>query len=308
MTHLTNRTRFWVMNDMPLAMHTSSLDHLQNLHVEQELTYDARDAILYALGVGAGSGESLDSDLPLVYERELKVLPSYALALAFNDMTAHYLKAGLTTGRLLHAQQHLRSHRPLAPHGSVIATTSGRGFRDMGPGKGLIYYYQTELACEDGGLIATLHASTFCLDDGGKAAGRPDFPSPFIDRDLSKRAPDGSIDIPTSANQAILYRLSGDRNPIHIDPAHARRLGLLRPPLHGRCTLGIASLALTRACCEMDADRLTSIGARFSAPAFPGETIRVEYCADGEDLSFQASTLESGKVVLTHGRATIQPK
>ncbi|MEO9230709.1 MAG: MaoC/PaaZ C-terminal domain-containing protein [Devosia sp.] len=289
---------------------STGLDFLQTLRVEREQAYDERDTILYALGVGMGAGVGAgngdERELNYLHEVNLQALPSYATTLAFTDMTPYYVHAGLTAGRLLHAQQMLQIHSPLPARGRVTSTTTGLGFQDKGAEHGLIFYYQTELKDEGGRQLATLAASTFCLDDGGKAEGRDSFKSPFPDSPTPDGAPQGMVDLPTVSQQALIYRLSGDLNAVHVLPARARQLGLARPPLHGRCTLGIATQGLVRTCCDFDAGRLVSLSARFKAPAYPGETIRLEYWRDGGHVHFVARALERDVIVLSAGHAFIK--
>ncbi len=152
--------------------------------------------------------------------------------------------------------------------------------------------------------LATVTHTTFCRGDGGFSVGdgaTDTAPSP--PSKVPERAPDLVRDIATLPQQALLYRLCADRNPLHSEPAAARKAGFDRPILHGLGTFGVAGHALLAACCEYDPARLRSMFARFSAPVFPGETIRVEIYRDGDAIAFRARVKERDKVVLDYGRA-----
>jgi acyl dehydratase len=122
---------------------------------------------------------------------------------------------------------------------------------------------------------------------------------------IPERAPDAVCDLPTRPETALIYRLSGDPNPLHVDPAVAKAAGFPRPILHGLATFGIAGHAILKRLCDYDPARLSAIAGRFSAPVFPGETIRTEMWRDGTVVSFRARVLERDVIALNNGRAKI---
>ncbi len=265
--------------------------------------YCARDTMLYALGVGLGADPLDGGQLPFVYERHLQVLPTYALILGYPGFWLKEPGTGVDWVRVVHGEQGLRLHRPLPPEGEVIGRTRVTGIVDKGPGKGaLLYQERTVHDAASGQLLATLTSTTFCRGDGG--FGGPAGPVKSA-RTLPERPPDACCDLATAANLALIYRLNGDYNPLHADPAVAAAAGYPRPILHGLCTLGVAGHALLRTLCGYDASRINALEARFSAPVLPGETLRTEMWVEDGCVAFRARALERDVVVLTGGHATL---
>ena len=257
--------------------------------------YKATRTILYALGLGAGS-----DDLDLVYERALKALPTLAVMLAPDPMWMTDPRTGITFAQVLHGEQRLTMHRPLPAAGTVVAHTSVAGLVDKGP-KGAVMLIKRELREHDSGeLLATVLASAFLRADGGFAGASDAQPAPHT---LPGRPPERSIAIPTSADQTLLYRLSGDFNPLHIDPAVARAAGFERPILHGLCSYGMAGLALVKALCGGDPHRLLALDARFSSPVYPGETLLLDVWEEGPGhAAFRVRVAGREVLALNNGR------
>lgn len=265
--------------------------------------YTARDTMLYALGVGLG-GDPLDAgQLQFVYERDLRALPTYAMVLGYPGFWLKDPGTGVDWVRVVHGEQGLRLHRPLPSEGEVIGRTRVTGIVDKGSGKGaLIYQERTVLDAASGECMATLSSTTFCRGDGGFGGpAGPTKPS----RGVPDRAPDLCCDLTTAANLALIYRLNGDYNPLHADPAVAAAAGYPRPILHGLCTLGVAGHALVRALCGYDASRITALEARFSAPVLPGETLRTDMWVEGNHVAFRSRVVERDVIVLTGGHAEL---
>jgi acyl dehydratase len=270
---------------------------------EIEHTYTEKDTILYALGLGCGSDAEGPDDLRFVYEKGLLALPTMAVVLAYpgnwlesDESTADYSK-------VLHGEQYLTVHRPLAPAGTVIGRTRITDLLDKGKEKGAVLFTERSLVDKaSGALIATMISVAILRGDGG-FGGKPG-PQPPPHR-LPETAPALSVDLETHPNSALIYRLSGDRNPLHADPKAAAAGGFKTPILHGLCTFGVAGRALIRACCGGDPARLRSMQVRFSAPVLPGETIRTEMWPDGDRISFRARAVERDVVVLNNGLATL---
>ena len=272
---------------------------------EVRQTYTVRDSQRYALAVGLGADPLDTRQLPFVYEQDPRALPMQAVVLGYPGFWMKDPATGVDWVRLVHAEQGLRLHRPLPAGGEVIGRTRVVGINDKGPGKGAIVYSQRTLhdAASDA-LIATLDSSTFCRGDGG--CGGSDAP-PMRLAPTPERAPDAVCELPTLPQQALLYRQCGDFNPLHADPDVARAAGFERPILHGLCTFAVAGHALLRTLCDYDPARLTELQVRFSAPVYPGETLRTEIWSDADAVAFRTLAVERGVLVLSHGRARITP-
>jgi acyl dehydratase len=270
---------------------------------EIEHTYTQKDTILYALGLGCGSDRASPEDLRFVYEKGLLALPTMAVVLAY---PGNWLESGESTAdysKVLHGEQSLTLHRPIPPAGTVIGRTRIVDLLDKGRDKGAVLYTErTILDKESRAPIATMTSTTMLRGDGGWG-GKPG-PQPAPHK-LPETAPELAVDLRTHSNTALIYRLSGDRNPLHADPEAAAAGGFRTPILHGLCTFGIAGRALIAGCCGGDPSRLRSLQVRFSAPVFPGETIRTDMWRDGARISFRARAVERDIVVLNNGLATV---
>lgn len=264
--------------------------------------YQPRDTILYALGVGAGHSDA--PALNLVYEKQLQALPTLATTLCIEQ--ADWLREeGVDLHRLLHGEQYLRLHRPLPAAAEVIATLAVVEIVDHGPGRDAVIYLQRELSDAAGGeLLATVGLACVYRGGGGIPAGSSTASAtpPWRLGAVPPRAPDGELYFATRSDQALLYRLSGDYNPLHIDPDFARSAGFDRPILHGLCTYGIAGRLLIEALCAGDPHRLRQCDARFSGPVLPGDTLRLQWWQLREGAAAFRCEVD-GRVVLDHGFA-----
>ena len=268
-----------------------------------EHTYGPKDCMLYALGLGLGQ-DPLDRDeLAFVYEKNLKVLPTFAVMLGY---TAYWLRRpeiGVTWEKVVHGEHAMRLHAPLAPQGTVIGRTRILDVVDKGEGRGALVYSQRDIFDKASGrLLVTLNQTTFCRGDGGFGGAKREAPAPHA---IPARAPDGVVDFSTRPEMALIYRLSGDVNALHVDPDFAKAAGFPRPILHGLATFGVAGHALLKAACGYDPARLIAMAGRFSAPVYPGETIRTEFWRDGNVLSFRARVAGRDVVAFDHGRAEV---
>jgi acyl dehydratase len=197
--------------------------------------------------------------------------------------------------KLLHGEQAIRLFRPLPPEGEVHASYRVVGVRDRGAEKGASLFFEKLLTDAAGEKIATVQ-STYVLRGDGGCGDMGDAGEAL--RPLPDRAPDRVIEIPTLARQALLYRLNGDYNPLHSDPAVAARAGFDRPIMHGLGSMGIVCHALVRSFCDGDPARVDAMSLRFASPFFPGETMALECYDDGSDIRFRAKAAERDKVVL----------
>ncbi len=249
-------------------------------------------AILYALGVGA-------EDLAYVYEAGLRALPTMAQTLATPAPAWRDPRHGVDWQRVLHGGTSLTLHAPLPIDAQLIVRTALGPIFDKGSSKGAILIATREIATTEGQRLATIR-DTILLRGNGGFGGDPGAPAAV--QPPPDRAPDAILALPTAPNQALIYRLSGDMNPLHIDPAVAHAAGFERPILHGLCTFGIAGRALLALLADGEPDRIRRIDARFSSPVYPGETIVTEIWRDGPGRAFfRAITAERGTAVLSDG-------
>lgn len=262
--------------------------------------YDPRDAIIYALGVGAGLAPEID-ERRYLYERELSVLPTMALVLGTPGFWPMDPASGLDWLHMLHGEQRLRLLRPLDPADTLLGETHVTDLADKGAGKAALVRAVKQLKSLGGTLIAEA-TETWVLRGAGGFGGERDLPGEALPP-VPERACDTVIDLPTSLVQAATYRLSGDRNPLHIDPAYAARAGFDRPILHGPSSLGVAARAIIHGAADGNASRLSSIAARFTAPVISGKTIRTDIWIDGPRAHFRASV--GDQIVIDNGLAEL---
>jgi acyl dehydratase len=269
--------------------------------VEQRLT--KRDTILYALGVGLGADPCDENQLRFVYEENLFALPTMAIVLGSAGPWHTQSATGITRSHVVHGEQGFVIHKQLPVEGVVTGHTEITDVIDKGKDKGaLILTRCTVREKETQDLLCTLNSTSFCRADGGfggpSGPVKPTHPIP-------ERNPDHTCDLPTLPQAALIYRLSGDYNPLHADPEYAKKAGFKMPILHGRCTFSIAGHALLKSCCDYDPTRLKSMEGRFSSPVYPGETIRTEMWIHGKVVSFRSTVPAREVTVINHGRAEI---
>jgi acyl dehydratase len=267
-----------------------------------EHTYTAKDTMLYALGLGLGHDPMNEDELTFVYEKNLRALPTMACVLG-QSRAWREQPTGIDWLKVVHGEQSFRIHKPLAPSGTLIGKMKITDVIDKGAGKGAVLHTERTLWDKDTGeKIATLVHTTFCRGDGGFGGAKRESPPPHA---MPDRPPDAVCDLPTRPEAALIYRLSGDYNPLHSEPAHAKAAGFPRPILHGLATFGIAGHALLKTLCGYDPAKLIAMEGRFSAPVFPGETIRTEIWRDGNVVSYRARVAGRDVIAITNGRAEI---
>lgn len=271
------------------------------IHRDVEVAWSERDTMLYALGLGAGADPIDLDDLRLVTEYDLRAIPTMATALALAASPASL--TGFDYAKAVHGEQSLVMHRPLGISGVARATSHVLSVHDKGVGRGAIMLFETVLwDAATGTKIATLGSTAFARGDGGFGGPNTAAPAPHP---LPNRAPDRLVEMQTRRDQALLYRLSGDYNPLHADPAMARKVGFEMPLLHGLCTYGIAARAVAKAYADGDPSRIIGHKARFSAPVFPGETLIVSLWRDGDVVSFEVKAAERDLLVIRNGRTDL---
>jgi acyl dehydratase len=270
---------------------------------EIEHAYTEKDTILYALGLGCGSDAGEPGDLKYVYEQGLVALPTMAVVMASPGNWLGSKESTVDYTKVLHGEQYLTLHRPLPPSGKMVGRGRIVDLLDKGKDKGAVLYAERTISDKaSGALIATMTSAAMLRGDGGFGGKPGPQAAPHA---LPETAPTTHVDIKTHPNSALIYRLSGDWNPLHADPKVAAAGGFKTPILHGLCTYGVAGRALIKACCGGDPARLKSIQVRFSSPVFPGETIRTEMWPDGSRVAFRARVVERDVIVLNNGLATV---
>lgn len=261
----------------------------------------ARDAILYALSVGYGIDALDDQELKYVYERDLVTAPTLA------NIVAHpgpwMQQTGVDWTRLVHSEHRLTIHRPVPVDVPLISRSRVLSVFDRGVEKGMFVSFERLIATADGDQpVATIVQTNACRSDGGcgSAGSTPEPLSKVPDR-----PPDFEFNVDIPQNAALLYRLNGDLNLMHVDPQAARKSGFARPILHGLCSFGYAGYAIVAAIDPSMATGLSSIAARFSAPIFPGETITLQMWRNDAEVRFRGLVALRGATILDNGIARL---
>ena len=279
-----------------------SYDHIMSLKSEGDtFTYTDRETMLYALGVGMGRDPMNEMELPFVYENGLKAIPTQATVIAWGMGTM--AKSGINYLMVVHGEQRLTMHKPLPPAATIVADERVTGAYDKGAGKGAIIVTEKTIRLKDTNEpLCTLVSTTFARGDGGFGGPATGAPEPHP---IPERKADHVVECDTRPDQALIYRLSGDRNPLHSDPKIAKLAGFPRPILHGLCSYGTACRGVLTTVAGHDPARIKCFDVRFSAPVFPGETIVTELWQDGEVVSFRSKVKERDVVVLNNGKCLL---
>ncbi len=261
------------------------------------------DCILYSLSVGIGSDPVSPAQLRYVYEDGLVANPMMANVIGYPGFWIKDEAVGADWHRVLHGEQFVELHRPIPVDATVIGRSRVVAVNDRGPDRGAFLYTRRVVSDTNSGEdICTIYQTTVARGDGG-CGGNDEAPKKVTA--TPNRAPDMSVDSPILPQAALLYRLNGDFNPLHADPAVAEAAGYPQPILHGLCTLGVAGHAILAAACDYDASRFTGIAVRFTAPVFPGETLRTDLWKEPGGVAFRAHVLERSVQVLGHGFANV---
>jgi acyl dehydratase len=282
-------------------------DILDQGNQPRTFSYTEKDVMLYALGVGLGADPMNETELAFVYEKGLKVIPTAATVLASTNgrMDSEPLprkpghrESSINFLMVVHGEQKVELHRPLPSSGTFTAATRTIGAFDKGKDKGAVLVNETVWTDDKGAKVATLTGSTFARADGGFGGPSEGAPEPYT---VPGRAPDLTVELTTRPDQALLYRLNSDRNPLHADPESARRSGFPRPILHGLCSFGLTCRAVLQAITDYDPEAILSHQARFSAPVFPGETVSVDLWRDEKAIAFEARIAARNVTVIKNG-------
>lgn len=275
-------------------------EHLLNYPIpEIRQTIRWQDTALYNFSIGLGQDPMDRKQLDFLYEPRLKAMPSMAVVLGYPGFWLRNPDTGVDWTQVLHGEQSVILHKPLPAEGEIVGKSRISAIVDRGAGKGaLLYNERVVLDAKTGEKLATLEGTTFARGDGGFGGPSGPVKKPHPE---PERAPDITVDLPTRPEQAIVYRLNGDHNPLHIDPEVAAKAGFRQPILHGLCTFGVVCHALMRSLCGYDPARFGRMDLRFSSPVFPGETIRTEIWHEEGGAAFRARVVERDKVVVSNG-------
>lgn len=262
--------------------------------------YESRDAILYALSLGCGTDPENAYQLHHVYERDLRVLPTFAQVMSLQGFWAGDPRFSIDWRRMVHGEQTLVLHRPLPTTATVCGQYAIDAIVDKGADRGAIVYVSRAVSdAASGEALATVRGTLFLRGDGG--CGEFGEPHPSLPA-VPDRSPSMCLSLPTSPQAALLYRLNGDLNPLHADPVIARSAGFQRPILHGLATMGMAYRLLEEAY-PLTGDT-PSVSVRFAGAVLPGETLRIEAFPEEGGLRFRAFAAERKTLVLDRGTIT----
>lgn len=278
---------------------------------ETRFTYNERDVAIYALGIGACGQDAVDSDeLKYVYHKNgqdfIQVLPTFASLITLGSLTKGLDLPGFKydPSLLLHGQHYIEIYRPFPSKASLINKVSLAGLQDKG--KAAILEIENRSYEQGSGELLCMNRTTLFLRGAG---GFSNSSQPFSYKNypsnqglavkIPQRQPLTVCEERTQQSQALLYRLSGDYNPLHSDPEVAKLAGFPRPILHGLCTLGFAIKAIIKCVCKGDATAVKTISGRFLATVFPGETLITEMWLEGLRVIYQTKVKERNKTVLS---------
>ncbi|HVM97996.1 MAG TPA: MaoC/PaaZ C-terminal domain-containing protein [Candidatus Acidoferrales bacterium] len=255
------------------------------------------NVILYHLGIGAGAGKATDpKELEYTYERNLKVLPSFAVVPVFGAIGGMNSVPGIDVNLMmvLHGEQEVIIHRPIPTEATVESTAKVAAIHDKG--KAAVIVMDVDSKEKGGAPLFTNRFTIFARGEGGFGGD----PGPKASNEAPTRAPDAVVESPTVSHQALLYRLSGDKNPLHADPDFAKMGGFDTPILHGLCSFGIVCKATVDKMLDGAVDKVASYGARFAGVVFPGETIVTSMWKEGNKIVVSAKTKERGTPVISN--------
>jgi len=282
---------------------TLNYDELMAAAVDDlQLNYGDTETMLYAQSVGFGRDPVARKELPYVFEqgRPLRTVPSMASVLV-PDMFPPDLGWDFT--QVLHAEQRLQLHRPLPAAANLLVNKRIVDIFDRGPKRGAMILFEADgRLAKDDTAVFSLGMTVIARGDGGFGGTSGSGPAPHR---APRRDPDLSCVSDTRVDQALLFRLNGDRNPLHADPATANRAGFGVPILHGLCTYGIACHAILQTICDYDDTLIKGFDARFSAPVMPGDSIRTDMWQERNIVSFRCTAVERNVMVLRNGKCTL---
>lgn len=274
---------------------------VMSLRKTASYAWTEKDVMLYALGIGLGHEPLNRHELAFVYEAGLKAFPTFPVLVGFHGSAMD--DVGIDYRYVLHGEQAVSLHRPFPPEGRASTVSRMIGAWDKGAGKGAVFSQETVMTLEgETDPLATIRMTSFARAEGGFDGPREGQPRPHA---VPERAPDRTVRITTAPNQALLYRLSGDLNPLHADPDTAKAAGFSRPILHGLCSYAICCRAVLAEYCNFDPSRILHHEVRFSSPVYPGETLAIDLWKDGNTVSFEARIEERNVTVIRNGQTLL---
>lgn len=271
---------------------------------ERAFSYTDTQVLLYNLGVGMGRDPLAPKELPFVFEQPaLKAVPTAATVLGGGGSGPGLLDGvPIDWNKVLHGEQRLVVHRPLPPSADCIGSARISEVSDKGADKGAIITITGEVRLATGEPLWTMDSVMFARGNGGFGGPSKSKIAPHV---MPEREPDQVFVTQTRPDQALLYRLNGDRNPLHAEPAFAKRAGFPAPILHGLCSYGIACRAVLASALDYDVTRMKSFDVRMTSPIFPGETIHTDIWVNGDVVSFRNRIEARGIKSLDNGRCVI---
>ncbi len=260
------------------------------------------DVIMYALGVGAGNPQTDPGELEYTYEKNLKVLPSFPTVVNAGGGANIFGTPGLkfNPALMLHGEQDVEIHQTLPPEAKVTSTARIADIFDKG--KAALMIMEIATKDESGAPMYTTRMSLFLRGEGG--FGGP--PGPKVGNEAPDREPDGIIESPTLPQQALLYRLNGDKNPLHCDPDFAKSAGFDIPIIHGLCSYGIVCKAVVDGALDGDVTKVARYQARFKGVGFPGETYLTRYWREGNQILIEAYSKERDAIIISNAAITLR--
>jgi acyl dehydratase len=263
---------------------------------ESQTSYTKDQVILYHLGLGAGNPATDANELEYCYEKNLKVLPSFGVIPTFGSMGGLGNVPGLefNFAMLLHGEQDLQIHQPIPPEATI--TNKAKIAEIWDKGKAALVVLQVDTTDEAGKPLFTNRFSLFLRGEGGFGGE----PGPKAGNEAPDRAPDGEIEVPSLPQQALIYRLSGDKNPLHADPEFAKMGGFDKPIIHGLCSYGVVCKAVVDHVLGGDVTKVARYSARFAGVGFPGETYVVSYWKEGDKILIAAKSKERDAKIISN--------
>ncbi|MEN7343244.1 MAG: MaoC/PaaZ C-terminal domain-containing protein [Pseudomonadota bacterium] len=256
----------------------------------------ADQSALYALSVGFGrEAEAAEQDF-LLPSATQQAVPSMATVMTVNPFEQDY---GWHYAQMLHGEQYLKIFRPLRPQAELLADFAIEAVHDKGPNRAAILVARTDVRDARTNMpVCCLRSTLVARADGGFDGPTDPLPAPAA---IPARPADLTHHAATRAEQAFLYRLNGDHNPLHVDEQRARAAGFPRPILHGLCTYGFACRAILETICQYDATLIAELNARFSAPVYPGDVITTLMWQSGDEIAFQCRVESRDSTVIDNG-------
>lgn len=281
-----------------------SHDEVISRRLDGELSYSDTQVLLYNVSIGMGRNPLDPQELPFVFERpRLLAIPTFATVLGGGDARV-LAGVAIDWSQVLHGEQRLKLHRPMPASAQLLASMWVSEIVDKGADKGALVTVTQEARLSGGELLYTTDNVMFARADGGCGGPARSRLAPHV---LPNRAPDIIHVTETRPDQALLYRLNGDRNPLHAEPQFAGKAGFPAPILHGLCSYGIACRAVLASVCGYVPSRIKEFDVRFTSPVFPGETLHTDIWIDGERVSFRSRVAARGITALDRGRCVIEP-